>query len=374
MTPMTQSPIPGNCTLEALGLSLNEILTSSSSSSYGTISPSPKDATNKSPVMPGGMMENTIVFDGISYAIKQLLGRGSYGRVFKVVSPSGETFVVKQMYDHFDRESAGADLVRGIPGTCQVVASNDATSSLLMTYAGESNLMRYYGGMPFMEHDKQSIAFFLRMFATVVKAVGSLHTRGYIHGDIKPENIVVNSYTGVQTLVDFGLVSREGGRGLYQTTWYRSAFTYATNRGYKQGDIFALLAILRYFLIGFTIREYDDKEQFRCSLSSMTAEELERFAGKLDSYPTNRHLQDCSKLSREYSSTPVCLVEGSFMRGKVMKWQVALGETPGVKRLGELMMGAEMHSFEVSANDLAFVMEKVVEEISVVPSSPSASS
>jgi predicted ATPase len=49
---------------------------------------------------------------------------------------------------------------------------------------------------------------FLDLAVGIVKAVGHLHTRGFIHQDIKPANLLVNTATGEAWLAGFGLTSR----------------------------------------------------------------------------------------------------------------------------------------------------------------------
>ena len=49
---------------------------------------------------------------------------------------------------------------------------------------------------------------FLRLAIGIVKAVGHLHARGFIHQDIKPANLLVNTATGEAWLTGFGLTSR----------------------------------------------------------------------------------------------------------------------------------------------------------------------
>jgi serine/threonine protein kinase len=49
---------------------------------------------------------------------------------------------------------------------------------------------------------------FLRLAAGIAKAVGQLHARDFIHQDIKPANLLVNTATGGAWLTGFGLTSR----------------------------------------------------------------------------------------------------------------------------------------------------------------------
>ncbi len=97
----------------------------------------------------------------------------------------------------------------------------------------------------------------LELLRTLVEGVAWVHTAGFVHGDIKPENIVV-TYDGQPTLIDFGLSRRDtDSRGLLPqlTAKLRGGGTFGyvapelqTNRQTslptKRSDVFSLATVL----------------------------------------------------------------------------------------------------------------------------------
>ncbi|KAI0038637.1 hypothetical protein FA95DRAFT_1684578 [Auriscalpium vulgare] len=116
-------------------------------------------------------------------------------------------------------------------------------------------------------------------FRSLLSGVQFLHTRGVVHNDIKPANILL-SYAGVPVLVDFGFAEK------YDTKVSRafhSNLTYGTPeylsperaRGLphdtRKSDIWSLGVTFFEILIGRTPFEYEEGEQFT------TKEDLEKY-------------------------------------------------------------------------------------------------
>jgi predicted ATPase/signal transduction histidine kinase len=81
----------------------------------------------------------------------------------------------------------------------------------LETYEGMPALaMEDFGGRPLADllGKPLDVARFLDLAIGIAEGVADLHRRGIIHGDLKPENIVVNPVTGQVKVMDLGLASR----------------------------------------------------------------------------------------------------------------------------------------------------------------------
>jgi serine/threonine protein kinase len=71
----------------------------------------------------------------------------------------------------------------------------------------------YMNGMTlkkFLEIDRLDISYVENAFLTALDALNHIHKHGYIHGDISPNNILVEDNTGVASLIDFGDLRKFG--------------------------------------------------------------------------------------------------------------------------------------------------------------------
>jgi tRNA A-37 threonylcarbamoyl transferase component Bud32 len=146
------------------------------------------------------------------YTLGRLRAIGGTAIVYAVTSTSGVPAVLKwgrwrdrEMHARFEREAAilrelGAPwtptlLARGTHDRCPYLLMEDVpgeTLALWMARAGDR------GGLG------EIVSLLLRL----ARVLHDLHTRGYVHCDLKPENVVIGA-TDVR-LLDFGLAAREG--------------------------------------------------------------------------------------------------------------------------------------------------------------------
>jgi serine/threonine protein kinase len=103
----------------------------------------------------------------------------------------------------------------------------------------------------------------LRLFAQVARAVEHMHARGVLHGDLKPDNILVTERDGHATpkVIDLGL-ARVSGAGASEhgddtefvmgTPAYMAPehFAFGGPRLDERSDVFALGVVLRELLVG----------------------------------------------------------------------------------------------------------------------------
>jgi len=70
-------------------------------------------------------------------------------------------------------------------------------------------VMDYIDGVDLGRESRYPLGQIVDILTQVAASIRSIHAHGFIHGDIKPENIIV-SYDGRTTLVDFGFACRDG--------------------------------------------------------------------------------------------------------------------------------------------------------------------
>jgi len=96
-----------------------------------------------------------------------------------------------------------------------------------------------------------SVADVLRTGIQVGSAVETSHQHGVLHRDIKPQNILTDSY-GEPALTDFGIATTTGGDGPegLSVPWSPPEILYGTAPGDQRSDVYSLGATLWHLLAG----------------------------------------------------------------------------------------------------------------------------
>jgi len=110
-------------------------------------------------------------------------------------------------------------------------------------------VMDYVDGADLRRENRFPLGQIVELMTQVAWALSGIHTRGYIHGDIKPENIMV-SHNGNATLVDFGFACKAGSpaTSIRGTREYMAPEQINCGRLTEKTDIYNLGATI-YFLL-----------------------------------------------------------------------------------------------------------------------------
>eukprot|EP00980_Cylindrotheca_fusiformis_P012105 scaffold2923_cov121-Cylindrotheca_fusiformis.AAC.15 len=150
------------------------------------------------------------------YELQHLLGAGAFGKVYQAIRKSDQKIVALKVIpsylttrDAMEREIQALKVFSN-PGhdhVCllydQHVDDDNSTMYLVMEHTFGGELFEYLvrTGSPFSEQDA---AKFLKEFAT---GLAYIHSKGYAHGDLKPENLMMSSDSPQNPrvkIVDFG--------------------------------------------------------------------------------------------------------------------------------------------------------------------------
>jgi serine/threonine protein kinase len=193
---------------------------------------------------------------GTRYRIVEKIGRGGMGAVYKAEDTVlGRMIALKVL----DEENDEARIIAALehPG---IVPVHDAgrLPDGRMFYA-----MKLVDGVPL--HDFRGLLTDrLRIFQKICEAVAFAHSRGVVHGDLKPENIMIGAF-GEALVLDWG-VAALARRGSIAGTRGFVAPEQATGAAMDaRSDIFSLGAILR---------EISANEPARPALASIRAKAM----------------------------------------------------------------------------------------------------
>ena len=158
------------------------------------------------------------------------LGEGSYGFAFKVMGPDEEWYVVKVFYDEKSAKREWKILSR-------VSEKHKCLQNGLALMTNRSGYLHHYVVSAYQgqealskiknkRDERISLEDILSMFLEMANALKIMHDEGIIHGDIKPENIVIGEKDNRKYffLIDFGIATRVGatiGADSLYTWWFR---------------------------------------------------------------------------------------------------------------------------------------------------------
>ena len=173
--------------------------------------------------------------DGLSgYTIKNELGRGNHGAVFKAVNSSKKTVVIKQIWDSSKEFKNEVATLKKVLSECSEYATCildniklDSVNILITDFIPGFNLDLQR--QQFTLKEKNNLA--KQMLDHLLAGLKYIHKKGIVHQDIAGKNIMFNK--GFPKYVDFGLAYKVksgccnrydswpcGTRGTYKYTPY----------------------------------------------------------------------------------------------------------------------------------------------------------
>jgi len=190
------------------------------------------------------------------YKLIKTLGEGRFGKVYLVKDKkSGELFALKESKDptYFRQllEEAQNVVLLNHPNLVKLhhyyLSRNRQRIYLLYEYCDGGDLKR------FVETLNRPLEFreAFNILYQITKGLDYLHNLGYIHFDIKPENILLKK-TNTWKLGDFGLIKTRGFSGILDIKGTVGYIAPEVFKGeiHRSSDIFSLGCLLYYMLTG----------------------------------------------------------------------------------------------------------------------------
>lgn len=180
-----------------------------------------------------------------SYTIIRTLGAGANGKVF-YVKRAGSHYALKVGLDP-------VDLLSEVNALRTLSRASASFRGLLLdvddfVYRGKEYpffVMKYIDGTTMVRFfEKQGEEWFYLIGLNLLKKLCELHTRGFVFGDLKMENVMVSAYGQVE-LIDFGGVTLMGRSVKQFTELYDRGFWGAGSReADEQYDLFSFAVLM----------------------------------------------------------------------------------------------------------------------------------
>jgi serine/threonine protein kinase len=146
------------------------------------------------------------------FKIIKVIGKGSFGKVFLVKKKDGGDFVYAMKVLN-KAMVAKRNLVIKTQAEREIMGSIESPFIVTLYYAFQTDAKLYFimdflnGGELFWhlrkdkKFDEKRACFYT---ASIISALGNLHSRGVIYRDLKPENVLIGA-DGYLKITDFGL-------------------------------------------------------------------------------------------------------------------------------------------------------------------------
>ncbi|XP_051152772.1 phosphoenolpyruvate carboxylase kinase 1-like [Andrographis paniculata] len=196
------------------------------------------------------------------YRVGEEIGRGRYGVVSSCRSvATGECFAVKSIDKRLIRDDAVdsqclrneaklTQLVSGHPNVVRLfdVYEDDEFLHVVLEYCGSGDLFERITDRPVYSESEAR-----RVMVPLMEAVAHCHSLGVAHRDIKPDNILFNSYNELK-LADFGSAECLGDgelmSGIVGTPYYVAPEVLAGRDYNEKVDVWSAGVILYMLLAG----------------------------------------------------------------------------------------------------------------------------
>ncbi|KAB3533786.1 protein kinase domain-containing protein [Alkaliphilus serpentinus] len=212
------------------------------------------------------LMSNTVVeskWKGKRYKIIKLLGKGGTSRVYMAMDiDSKEYYAMKISKDNIslNREY---QLLKSFSSMDFIVKAHDIDDLLIDQQLWHFLLLEYIPGVNikgYIEKSKLDLLTILSLSLLLLEEIGKIHQLGYIVGDLKLENIMLDSRNKRLKLIDLGgAVKKNSAIKEYTPAYDRAAWRCGERRGEPSYDGFTLTMLIIRLLLNRKLNPLKDR-------------------------------------------------------------------------------------------------------------------
>ncbi|HIH24307.1 TPA: protein kinase [Candidatus Woesearchaeota archaeon] len=287
------------------------------------------------------------------YTVEAKLGEGGEGISYLAHDNNGVRKVMKiyremnggNLHEKLSRELLRVNKALGT--TAELVRLNSVDHAVIRDYVEGLNLAEYLTASKRAFTGNDAVAFLLQMARTECKPV---HDERLVHGDIKPQNIIVSEQDGKRTykLIDFGCIHEEGPVGTKTLIAPQGTLGYSRllNTKHDPTDDLYALAETTYFLINGkeptaqfdpTMDKLDDNGKIeRLNVSAEFKKVLMKMYGHDEKYAsTDELIKDLEGLT-ENETVPIDLASAKrieTVRSKEKPSEALMQEIKGIEAI-----------------------------------------
>lgn len=153
------------------------------------------------------------------YQVVDFIGEGAGSRIYSVVHPStGQAYALKHVLPKVDKDARFVeqletefDVGRQVNHAGLRRSLDLKTTKTLFRKVTEAALvLELFDGVPLERRLPEKIAQLVEVFIHTADALAALHAQGYVHCDLKPNNILFNAETRRVKVIDLGQAARIG--------------------------------------------------------------------------------------------------------------------------------------------------------------------
>ena len=204
---------------------------------------------------------------GGKYTLKELLGSGSFGKIYQATQHSSDTLVAIKLEKRIPR----CQLT--LPRESRVMSDMDGHLGFAHLYEFGKNDKYIYAVISLLSNDLEkhfklchkifSLKTVLMLADQMLTRIEALHAKNYLHRDLKPENFCMGpkGHEEVLYIIDFGLVRQyrdkdlkhiayKENKGLIGTARYASVNAHLGIEQSRRDDLESIGYILIYFMKG----------------------------------------------------------------------------------------------------------------------------